>query len=213
MKRHNSPINDPNSQIDGNGPDTNCGDVGTNQLLTDGQSKRKKIQRIQPFSSLSQSALQAQHQEQERLRRLGFINDPSQQLPGIVNPVNARTKVPASDSLVIIDSSDEDVPPAISFKQPPSSDYHSSMSSQDGKTSIQSTQSVTGNLLTSNCIVIDSSSDEENLDNNSSFAGGHVKNKAQPTQNQADDDQSRRDKVKITNHFYFSLHSISFSIY
>lgn len=202
MKRQNSPVNQASNQVGApcNGHANHTNDDQPH--ARDNQSKRKKIQTIQPFSSLSQSALQAQRHEQERLRRLGLISDPPHRLPGIVDAVNERTKVPASEAVVIIDSSsDEDGPQASSFKKPPSSGYHSSMSSEDGRISTQPRQLTAANLPTSSCIVIDSSSDEENQENNSCL-GDQTSNPTCSIQNanQVANDHSKREKVKTQNH-------------
>ncbi|RDD35998.1 Helicase ARIP4, partial [Trichoplax sp. H2] len=164
-------------------------------FFSDYQSKRKKIQPVQPFRALSQPTLQAQHQERQRLTRLGLINDPSYHIPDIADEL---TPVAASLSnpVVILDGSSDEEATQEAIHQL-SSGYHSSISSEDSKMVVHSTSSVTNPCTSSSCIVvIDSSSEDENShDNNKS------KNETfSPKQTiQLADDPSGRQQIKDTD--------------
>ncbi|EDV25340.1 uncharacterized protein TRIADDRAFT_55310 [Trichoplax adhaerens] len=127
-------------------------------FFRDRLNKRKKIQPIQSFDTLNQPVLQAQREEQQRLIRLGLINDPSCYTSDTADQ-STPVGTSISNPVIILDSSsdEEEIQEVI---------YPLSKSSQDSKTVVHSGSSVTNPSASSYAAVIDSCSKDRNSHNN-----------------------------------------------
>ncbi|RDD46081.1 Helicase ARIP4 [Trichoplax sp. H2] len=127
-------------------------------FFRDRLNKRKKIQPIQSFDTLNQPVLQAQREEQQRLIRLGLINDPSCYTSDTADQ-STPVGTSISNPVIILDSSsdEEEIQEVI---------YPLSKSSQDSKTVVHSSSSVTNPSASSYAAVIDSCSKDRNSHNN-----------------------------------------------